>query len=98
MGAKWEMVEETAGEQFLLLRRTTDGKMTVVEYSREHGQVYSAMPGDMPEGSGRWYARFSDAGIDYVASGYSPSYARRIFRELKADIEYDHRLLAEAVA
>lgn len=80
----YDVVEARRGH--LLLRRS-DGRWTVVRASREKGQVYSAMPGDLPIGGGVWYARWTDAGITYVANGYSEGYARRVFRRLVADAE-----------
>jgi hypothetical protein len=63
-----------------LLRRD-DGKMTVVTVDWNRGQVYSYMPGDLPADGGRWVARICGAGVDYVASWYSASYARRVWRQ-----------------
>lgn len=79
---------EIVAEQrpFCLLRRA-DGRGTVIQIDRERGQVYNAMPGDAPRGGGSWYARISQAGVDYVASFYSWRYARRMFRQLVR--EYD---------
>ena len=63
-----------------LYHRDDDKYVVVEEYGN---QVYSIMPGDLPSETrpGRWYARATSAGLDYVANGYSKSYAYRKFRE-----------------
>ena len=66
---------------YALLARD-DGRWTVIEYDRPGGQVYSAMPGDMPTGGGRWMSRMSPSGVAYVSHGYSASYARAVYRRL----------------
>ena len=81
----WEWVKRAHG--IALLRRKEDGKMTVVAHSANNSQVYSYMPGDKPKGGGQWMAHANNEGIDYVANGYSPSYARRVFREAIAEEE-----------
>ena len=70
---------------YALLSKGT--KATVVGISHENGQVYSAMPSDHPQDGGRWYARISDEGVEYVANWYSKSYARRIFNQLVKEAE-----------
>ena len=74
---EYTTILESDGIQLL---RRNDGKYCVIEVSHAANQVYSLMPGDQPSGSGRWFARNTPAGIDYVARGYSESYARKRFR------------------
>ena len=83
MAHSYELVREYRGLQ---MYERDDGKFCVVSYSRTHGQFYSFMPGDCPPGGGQWYARATDAGLDYVACGYSRGYAARKFREFVLEI------------
>lgn len=46
----------------------TDRGYYVVGVDREHGQVTSALPSDMPRDGGLWVARLSTKGVEYVAS------------------------------
>lgn len=50
--------------------REIDGKWYAYEANERNGQVYS-IGADCPE-RGRWFARWTDSGIKYVASA-SPS-------------------------
>ncbi len=68
-----------------VLARRDDGKFVVYQHDEERHQVYSAMPGDMPPGSGRWYANATNGGIAYVTNGYSQSYATRKYREFVSE-------------
>jgi hypothetical protein len=68
-------------ETGLVLAKRNDGKYVVYEYSAKKAQVYSVVPGDMPKGSGLWFAHNTNEGISYVTNGYSESYARKIFHE-----------------
>lgn len=81
--ASYTLIEQTCG--YLLLRRDGTERCTVVQQYGD-GQVVDAMPGDAPTGGGRWVARRTNAGIAYVSSLYSRSYARRIFRKLVAEV------------
>lgn len=84
----YETVHSDRG--FCLLRRS-DGRWTVVALSSDGHQVHDAMPGDRPPGGGRWMAPCTSGGIGYVASGYSESDARRVYRRLlKEDAEFNH--------
>lgn len=63
----------------MALLERDDGKRTVVDVDWDAGQVYSAMPGDMPSGGGIWYGALTTNGVDYVAGWYSRSYAGRVW-------------------
>lgn len=77
------------GDQFgYKLFRRDDDKYCVCFYDLGSFQVYSCMPGDQPKGGGRWFARNTDAGIDYVCNGYSRSYAYRMFRFFSTENNY----------
>ena len=65
-----------------LVRADGTDRYTVILVDYDRGQLYAAMPGDRPTGGGQWCARISDRGISYVASLYSESYARRIFKQM----------------
>lgn len=71
---KYTTIKEKSG--YKLLKRN-DGKYCVVQV--RGNQVYSTMPGDMPLNGGQWYSNNCFTGIDYVANGYSESYARKMF-------------------
>jgi len=45
-----------------------------------NAQARSVMPGDMPDDGGEWTARWNRKGVDYVASWYSYSWARQVYR------------------
>jgi len=75
----FKLIQEKHGHRLYL---RNDGKFTVVRVDIKQGQVYSAIPGDYPQGSGTYYGRINDFGIAYVAGGYSESYARKIFNQL----------------
>jgi hypothetical protein len=83
---KYTITEERNGYALVELDSDTS-RCTVIRIDRDRGQVYSAMPTDLPRGGGLWFARISDCGIDYVAKLYSRSYARRMFKVLAADAE-----------
>ena len=83
----YDLIEESHGYR---LYRRDDGRYTVVRRDAAHHSVLDAMPGDRPADGGSWTSSATDAGIDYVSSGYSQSYARRIYRALVTDArEYD---------
>ena len=82
MTCELDIVDERNG---YALMRSSDGRGTVIGLDRSRGQVWSAMPGDMPKGSGIWVARLSSSGINYVSNLYSWSYARRMFRQFAAE-------------
>jgi hypothetical protein len=72
-------------EDSTALLQRPDGKRTVVSWSgcdHDGHQITDAMPGDAPWGGGQWQARFTDGGVDYVASWYSRSYANRTYRRI----------------
>lgn len=78
---KYRIIEERNG--FALVALAADTKRaTVVRIGRKNQQVFSAMPGDMPDDGGWLFAALSDTGIDYVSKLYSRGYARRCFRKL----------------
>ena len=79
MNHNYELMKENNG---IRLFKRDDGKFTVVDYSEKRHQYYSIMPGDKPPGGGQWCAGNSFAGIDYVAGGYSKSYAYKMFNLL----------------
>ena len=86
-GYTYDLIDESHGYE---MHRRSDGKFSVV-FTRD-GQVFSAMPGDMPQDGGQWVARDCDSGISYVAGGYSRSYARRKFHEFVAEAsEFDEQ-------
>ena len=75
---------------FALIYSSAINKWTVVIYSMENGKVISAMPADHPSsenGTARWIANSTDAGVNYVAGWYSESYARKKFREFTKYME-----------
>jgi hypothetical protein len=78
-----EIIREESG--YALCHNPKSDKFTVVQISRDKGQVYSTMPTDGPSDGGQWFAAITDAGIRYVAGWYSRSYAQRIFRERVAE-------------
>ena len=80
--------DRIATESGICLDRRDDGRFVVYAVDDRAHQVYSLMPGDQPaspNGTGRWFARATSAGIDYVTSGYSQSYARRMYRRFVAE-------------
>jgi len=64
-----------------LLKNTGRDRFTVVRVRGESPfqDVRSVVPGDMPADGGVWVARYTKKGIEYVASWYSYSWARRVF-------------------
>lgn len=84
-------VLDTQGPYVLLQK---GDKLTVVQQSKDGSQVYAVMPGDLPADGGNWFAGNTDTGVEYVASWYSRSYARRIFR---ARVQ-EHQEMNEALA
>jgi hypothetical protein len=58
-----------------------DEKYYVVSIDRNRGQVYSVLPSDNPE-SGTWFARMTESGVKYVASGRSYKAAMSAFYRL----------------
>ena len=70
------VLKENSGYRLIRL----DKGYTVVACS--NGKVYSAMPGDILEVGGAWTAQDTPAGIKYVSSWYSKSYAYKIFNRL----------------
>jgi hypothetical protein len=79
MNYTYDLVKDKNGYK---LYKRNDGKFVVIQFSPEKHQVYSAMPGDQPPGSGMWYAGNTSAGISYVSNGYSKSYAQKMFNRL----------------
>lgn len=75
---------------YYLLKNKARGKYTVVRKSGEgmEADARSVMPGDMPNGGGKWTASWSRKGIDYVASWYSYSWAREIFNRKTRTPQY----------
>lgn len=68
-----------------LWRNDRSGRWHVVRVGEHCGipQVYSVMPSDCPRGSGVWFARYTDPGIDYVSRGYSPAWIRELERRAR---------------
>lgn len=88
-GHTYTTIAESAGHR---LMRREDGKFVVVGVHRTDGgrgfrKVTSVMPGDMPKGGGTWQGNDNDAGIAYVTTGYSESYARRMYRQFVSDAQ-----------
>jgi len=77
----YTIVEEMRG--YALLQSSDNRRnWTVVNIDWYRGQVYSAMPGDIPTDGGRWFARIGPAGVAHVSSWYSESWAKKIFSQL----------------
>lgn len=57
----------------------------VVRVSLDERQVSDAIPADAPS-SGSWFAKFSAAGVDYVANPRSQATARRWFNRLAEQV------------
>lgn len=75
----YECVREAAG---VALWRHESGLFAVTGIDRASGQVSSIMACDMPTGGGKWVARMTDAGIDYVSSLHHRSTAMRFYKRL----------------
>lgn len=75
---------------YYLLRHPKGDRYTVVRKDEKGNgppDARSVMPGDMPRGGGEWTANWSRSGVDYVASWYSYSWARKVFnRETERNI------------
>lgn len=87
---KYRIIKERHGFALVVLsfkfeREGDTARATVVGIDRAKGQVYSAMPSDIPAEGGVWFGAISDTGIDYVAKLYTRGYARRVFRGLIRD-------------
>ena len=74
----WKIVAEAEG---YALWRCEEG-WSVTGIDRDKGQVYSALPSDLPSDGGWWCARISSDGVSYVSSPRAESTARRWFRQL----------------
>ncbi len=80
---QYTTILESEGLQCIrLVKANNVNRYTVVLVDYDKGQVYDAMPNDGPTDGGKWCAKICDRGIDYVASLYSESYARRIYSSL----------------
>ncbi len=77
------VVKEKMG---IALLERDNGQRTVVQHSEARGQVTSIMPTDSPP-NGTWFARATTAGVDYVASWYSRSYANRMWKQFVTEQE-----------
>ena len=89
----YDLIEESHG---LALWKRSDGKRCVTTIDRDKAQVTSFMHRDNPPTGGVWFARICDRGIEYVATGYSPDYAIRIYRREVAERMEREREIAAA--